>query len=406
MKICVLGAGSASAIALLAIFDRLKGGNISDIDIYCLHHPLLETFQVGETTSSNVLMLLSKVLKFNVLNDGKDIDATVKWGSKYYWNDVNGDDFFINMAMPGLHLDSTKFSKYVIERLKQEYASNMHEIIDYAVYLNESEKNVTVVCEKGEYDFDFVIDCRGVPPKDELEGVDYSKPQYEFVNSVILYPEQTSTNEQITSIYPHKNGWMFGIPLQSRKTYGYLYNNKITTYKDAVEDFSRLKNIDASTLRNFTWQPYFKNLAIVGRTLSLGNRLYLYDPTQGMPLHYYFYIINFFLTPLLLNKTKNLIEISSKLNGIHALGSDTIQDVTALNYCGPNKINSDFWNISKQLAFNRLNTSPYFKSWARSNINLNKTTKTPTYSTLWEFPTNYISDIINGYKINIKDYYS
>ena len=67
MKICVLGAGSASAIALLAIFDRLKGGNISDIDIYCLHHPLLETFQVGETTSSNVLILLNPIFQSQLI---------------------------------------------------------------------------------------------------------------------------------------------------------------------------------------------------------------------------------------------------------------------------------------------------------------------------------------------------
>jgi hypothetical protein len=81
----------------------------------------------------------------------------------------------------------------------------------------------------------------------------------------------------------HRNGWMFQIPLTTRKTSGYLYNKELTSYDEAVKDFCKLKNIDENivyNLRHFSWEERYRK-----------------NPTE-MEI-YYIVVINYFsLSPV------------------------------------------------------------------------------------------------------------
>ena len=92
---------------------------------------------------------------------------------------------------------------------------------------------------------------------------------------------------------------MFGVPLSFRKAFGYLYHDALTSDEEAIADFSKIKNIDANTCRKIKWQQYYKNNAMEGRILYMGNRLYFFEPHQAIPLHYYVFLTSKFLNAII-----------------------------------------------------------------------------------------------------------
>jgi hypothetical protein len=387
MKICIIGAGTASAIALLKIFDTIFDNNITNVEVVCIHDPNTPVTHVGEGTGPVVLYLLFRVLNFCVPDEIKEFDGTLRWGNRYHWN----DEFFVNHGSPGFHVNSEKFSFFVINRLAQLY-DNFKIIEDSVTDIDQTSDFVTVSCTNSNYKFDYLIDCRGTPTKEELDSDKYAKPDFVGVNSVILYPDFKEYHEDFTSVYMHDNGWMFGIPLQHRKAFGYLYNNTLTTEQEARNHFEKIKNIDTSVLRKFSWEQYYRKSAVEGRILYLGNKLYFFEPTGAIPLYYYMLIVNqFFLT---INSDKSSI-LEQHVNKVHLNSVNTIQDLIALNYVGDNSLDTDFWNNKKQESFDRLTKSERFMEWVRNNIGKTRV------SEYWKWDAQTMQQYIKGFKIDL-----
>jgi Tryptophan halogenase len=356
MKIGVIGAGTASAIAILTIINSLKRHNRTDIEIYCISDPSKPTTQVGESTSGLVHETMRAVLEIDFAEDLEMYDGTMRYYTNYFWADANGNDFTIYYDKPGLHLNSDKWSEYIFKKLGEKY-DFFHRVFDEITEINQFE----VVGKNANYDFDYIIDCTGSPNSDELNSDAYITDVFQSVNSVILYPHFQNYKENNTFAYVHKNGWMFGVPLTLRKAFGYCYNNSITSYQEAVDDFSKIKGINASTLRNFSWKPYRKTLALDGKILAMGNKLYLFEPQQAMPLHYYALVANCFIDGILHGAPANVL--SSVINKFHDDAMEDIQNLMALNYCGENTIDSNFWKTIKLQATNHLKKSPRWQQW-------------------------------------------
>jgi hypothetical protein len=105
-------------------------------------------------------------------------------------------------------------------------------------------------------DYDFVFDCRGFPSSYE----DYTELNYIPVNSVILFKSGPKSFRYTRSI-AHENGWCFVVPLLDETSYGYLYNDEITTEEEAIDGFSKL------LFREKVWVPEFPDF----KTLKFKN---------------------------------------------------------------------------------------------------------------------------------------
>jgi hypothetical protein len=387
MKICIIGAGTASAIALLKIFEIVIDNRQPNIEVVCIHDPTIPVTHVGEAAGPVVLYLLYRVLNFCVPDEIKEFDGTLRWGNRYMWN----DPFFVNHGSPGLHVNSEKFSFFVINKLAQQY-SNFKIINDSVKSIEQTDKVVTVSGAISDYSFDYLIDCRGTPSKEELASDKYANPEFSGVNSVILYPDFKDYHEDFTSVYMHENGWMFGIPLTHRKAFGYLYNNTLTTEEEARSHFENLKNIDTSNLRKFSWDQYHRKEAIEGRILYLGNKLYFFEPTGAIPLHYYMLVVNQFFSTIINNKHEIL---EHHVNKVHRNAVNAVQDLIALNYVGNNSLDSEFWKNAKEKSFNRLKNSERFMTWAKDNAGKS------VFSEYWKFDTRTMEQYVKGFKIDL-----
>ena len=371
MNIGIIGAGTASAICILTILNSIKNNrtNIDNVTITCISDPTKPTAQVGESTSGLVYSIMQNVLDLDFNQDLDLYDGTLRYYTRYNWDDASSRDFSVCYHTPGIHLNSEKWSTYIFEKLKIKY-DNFTEIHDEIISIDQQNDMAQCHGKLETYNFNFLIDCRGTPTEDELNSDDYNIDVFETVNSVILFPDFKNYNEVFTSSYVHDNGWMFGVPLQHRKAFGYLYNNKVTSYDEAVEHFSKLKNVDAGKLRNFSWKPYHKKKAMDGRILSVGNRLYLYEPQQAIPLHYYALYIETFVGGLARNLSLE------KLNwGVNKFNNDMLENIRnllAFSYSGKNKINSKFWHGLRSKSISLLQNSNNWQAWLTTVEQQNK----------------------------------
>ena len=71
-----------------------------------------------------------------------------------------------------------------------------------------------------------------------------STPESIVINSAIINVCDKPGDWEWTYHIAHPNGWMFGIPVSNRSSWGYLYNNKVTTKEEPLRThIDSLENI-------------------------------------------------------------------------------------------------------------------------------------------------------------------
>jgi Tryptophan halogenase len=392
MKIGIIGAGTASAVSLISMLHVFRERRFNDYEIVCIADPKIPITHVGESLSSLILLKMIDVLDFDFVDDLIEIDGTLRIQSRAFWERANGHDFKVKYGLPGLHVNSEKFSKFVIDRILKLYP-NVSIVYDNVEKIIDTDDGATLfLSDNKSVDFTFVINCTGTPTAEEL-AKDYEVPEFISVNAAILYPDFKKYDEMFTSSYVHDNGWMFGVPLQHRKAFGYCYNNNITSKEEAIKDFSEIKNIDASTCRSFEWSQYYRKKIIERSVLYLGNKLYFLEPQQGLPLHFYGMMITAFTNELFMPKDINTIR--DEFNRYYRFNIENVQDLIALNYSGECNIDSKFWNYVKEPARQRLKNSEVFQNWLSTCEKENKLIP------FWFFDEKMIKAYIEGYKIDL-----
>ena len=400
-KICVIGAGSASAICMLTLMGELGYNNIS---LNCIYDPNTPITTVGESISIKPIMLMQDLLKFNFDRNGQELDMTIRYGTQHTFENNLGKSFIANYGnnLDGTtaiahHINSEKFSSYVINNLKKHYSFMFKAHEDVVLDLRNENRKVLVICEKFTHEYDYVIDCRGTPSTEMLESDLYAKPDYETVNSVLIYPEFKSYDDKYTTAHFHENGWMFGIPLQHRKAFGYLYNNKITTKENAIEHFQTMKpQIEIEKLRSITWSHYYRKKVMDGRIMYMGNNLYFFEPAMGLPLHHFHHMTSVFCTFLKSSFLPEL-DVSNFMNVFHEGQMEILQDLIAINYSGNHNMKTEFWQKTSNQTKNRLKNSIYFQDYIRETLNNKK------YGQYWCFLVPLMQTYLEGFDVNIED---
>jgi hypothetical protein len=98
-----------------------------------------------------------------------------------------------------------------------------------------------------------------------------------------------------------------------------------------------------------------------GRVLSMGNRLYLYEPQQAIPLHYYVLLTNTFIKGI--NSGASIEQLNRGINEFNTVVLENIRNLLAFSYCGKNNIDSKFWNDLHDRSIQLLQTSDNWQSW-------------------------------------------
>ncbi len=421
LRIAIVGAGSAGMVCASTVFGYCRERNLS-VTFTSIYDPNISPIRVGESMSPMLLGNLNKFLHIFDFNSScqnfEDLDMITRVGAKHRWEDDVNRGYTINYPTFAAHFDSAKFIQFSKNKLKL-LSPYYNEIHDTVTDIRQSPMEAIVSGTKGTYLFDYVFDCRGFPTQADFDSGDYLFPEFETVNSLIVFQEKKQYVHPYTDNIIHRNGWQFGINTTNRKAHGYLYNKDITPKEEALEHFIELnKNVDVDreAVNSFSWKFYYAKRAIDNRIIKMGNKLFFYEPIQGIPLHHYSiftlmcmdYIscshygsmmtdFNDYISQYLeLDLSKNTPE--EVFNIYHSHIMEVYFEIICSNYIG-NQMNSDFWNITKSKAMSVLRRSPTFMNFARNVVEYQKGNQ-QEYPSFYIHPGFIIKQYMEGLQVN------
>ena len=326
-KIAIIGAGNAGCITALHFFKHLRdGGDLDNFEIQIYHSPEYHPIEkVGQGTTLTIPELIADALDINWHNN--PIGATFKsgilyegWGKKqdkifhpFMWNDM------------GIHFVPKKLSEVVL-------SSGLFKV---------SEKIITN--PEQEIDSNIIFDCRGRNNRDlnnyeklidPLDSVLLSKKDYRDVD--LIYTKCIAT----------PNGWTFIIPNQDSVSYGYLYNQNITTREEASKDFLDRFNLDEIDDELHFDNYVAKNFLVGERTILQGNMYGFIEPLEATSVGLYHRLCKCAWDGMF-----NVHSFDRCNNNIKNKMIE-LQNIVLWHYQYGSKYDTPFWKYAKSLPFN------------------------------------------------------
>lgn len=339
MNIAVVGVGTAG---IMSLCHMLRWTNATVTSIY---NPSAKILGIGESMDPSFLSTLYEGSGFLFLEDAKELDATLKLGVT--WKNWRPIDFNAYMSPPayGVHFNNFNLKDYCFKRFKDKWNNRFKTLKGNVSHLKNIGDSVSVVVNDVEYNFDYVIDCRGFP-KDLTEYQLVDLPVNHCLVNVINEPGDWNT----TICQAHSNGWMFGIPLQTRQGWGYLYNDIITTKEDAIKDIERIFKKSNLSLNEFSFKSYYTKTFFDGRILKNGNSALFYEPIEALSGFFYSVVLRY------------LIDYLNNRYSVDRINDDLIKSSKELElfinylYHGGSTFDSEFWKIIKKKTTEKLTT--------------------------------------------------
>jgi hypothetical protein len=347
-KIAVIGVGTAGLTSLSHLLAYLP----DDWKVYSIHNPNINVLGIGESSGIDIPRNLYKGTRFNIFDDSHEIDATIKRGMKYVnWRK---EDIMMSIVPPsyGIHFNNIKLKDFCLGRFESIWKNKFNTIHGNVDSIESNENCVDIVIDGINYEFNYVIDCRGYPE----DYSDYVMSDVIPVNAcqVNLKPEPGSWN--YTYSIAHEHGWMFGVPTSTHQGWGYLYNDQISSKDEAYKFFAKRNSVKEEdlTLRELKFKNYYAKTYIDRRIIKNGNRAMFLEPIEAVAGHFYDQVMRYFFDYLLGNIQANEMN-QSLLN----LAKD-IESHIAYIYHGGSIYNTEFWRITKEKCTDHLNNDPRF----------------------------------------------
>jgi hypothetical protein len=348
-RLGILGVGTAgitSAAGFTASMDNTW-------EVVSIYDPTIPGLDIGESTNSNFTQVLEVGCGFTIQENLDELDATLKFGTKFInWREKDWINPLIEGAV-AIHFNTNKLREYVIPKLKKLWGDKYSTIEGTITSVTQSLENVSVVVDGESHIFDYVIDCRGFPESYE----DYEHTTCTLINHAIVYDhKKPDLTLQSTEHIATENGWMFGIPLTTRKSYGYLYNDELTTKEAALADMSKIIGVPVKKLqvRDYTFKPYYAKQVLDGRILKNGNRALFFEPISATSVYMYVRTCRLFHEFLAGKIT------ASEVNACWKQDIVDIENLICFYYHGGSTYNTEFWTKAKDNAVDFLKGSYTF----------------------------------------------
>ena len=340
MKVAVVGTGTAGILSI----SFLLAYSPEPIQVYSIHNPKKPILGIGESTSTQIPGVLYDSIGFTLLENAEELDATAKLGIKFInWREKE----FYSHIMPvcyGMHFDNHSIKEFSFRKFREMY-NNFREIHGNVTSIETKGTKAYVIVDGKQNSFDYVIDCGGYPD----DYTDYNLDKPISLNSCLVHNTKP-VNYEYTQHIATPNGWMFGIPLQSRQSFGYLYNDTITTKVDAIKNFKTYcKDIDNDKLKEFKFKSYSAKSYFDGKILKNGNRALFYEPLEAFMGYFYERILKLFFDYLYVNK--NIHQTNNSIQEI----ADDIELAICFVYQGGSIYDTPFWDYAKKISYDRLN---------------------------------------------------
>lgn len=319
-RIAIVGAGNAGCVTALNLVYNV--GELCDkIDIY--YDPNAPIERVGQGTVPTIPELFENVLEIDWYDN--PIKATFKTGILYEnWGKRNHKFFHsFPMQLMSCHYVPNLLSKEVLK----------------CKYFNAIEKDIKD--PEKEIDADFIFDCRGRTKNNPEDYIRLTNP----LNSVILSKKDGADLSLVyTRCVATPDGWTFVIPNSDSVSYGYLYNNEITSKEQATKNFIDI--FDVIPDGDLTFENYIAKNAFVGeRTMLNGNRLSFLEPLEATSTNFYWSASTYAFEHIFGKVPKEICNqnIYDEMK--------KVETFILWHYQNGSKYDTEFWKYAKSLPF-------------------------------------------------------
>lgn len=363
-KIAIIGAGSAGVLTAAHLCTWLD----NSWEIWAVHNPERKILGIGESTNGSFISVLERGTNFSVAlpDDLASLDATIKYGSQFInWREHR----WVNPLLSGniaIHFNNRRFKDFVFQRLSEIWTDQFRVVEADVQEVQNYADHVTLSTDRGLYDFDFVVDCTGTPAS--FDG--YTMSDCSLVDRCRIHKIESYDYQPFTDHIATRDGWMFGVPLKSGKTYGYLYNHAITEAAAAEEELKRVLGVarldagDYDAL--FSFRCYYANQVISGRVCKNGNKALFFEPLLANSMFLYVFVARLVYDHVVGGQD------AGRCNNLFTKSAQEVEDVISYYYKGGSNFETEFWKASVERATARLERRPEFFEYLNKLAELKK----------------------------------
>ncbi len=332
-RLAIIGKGTAGAMA----YNHFA--NYTNYEIDCYFDNSKKEQSVGEGTTISLPRTLHHTIDFEY-HMLPEIDGNYKNGIEYI--DWVNENFMHTFPAPdiSMHFNAIKLQEYLKDKNKNR-----------VTFKDTNVENI--------YDInaDYIIDCSGTPNKyDNFEFAKYIPVNSAYVRQCNWdYPKY-----DYTLCIAAEWGWIFGIPLSNRMSWGYIYNQEITEHEVIKQQL--LKVIDSYGMKptrkenRLEFSNYYRKENFFERIAYNGNASFFLEPMEATSLT---------TVDNINRKVFDILENGADCNKQNIWYKEKfkeLQDIIVMHYLGANKYDNEFWTYAKNLAEECLsNTSYRFK---------------------------------------------
>ena len=250
------------------------------------------------------------------------------------------------------HFDATKVGQY-FKNMCGNSVKSIDAIVQDVV-IDSTGKVVQVILDNNSViDGDFFIDCTGfarlLMKKLNVKWKSYSK--YLSVNSAMPFLVKYKDNEEIkpeTSATALSSGWMWNIPLTTRRGCGYVFDDNFISHDQAKEEVEKYLGHEIEPIRFLKFdsgcsEEFWKN-----NVIALGLSSSFVEPLEATSIHNTIVQIRLFVDRCLVDNYETTVNDSNikKYNrDIMTIMDETI-DWISMHYQGGRE-DSEFWKNIK-----------------------------------------------------------
>jgi hypothetical protein len=349
-KLAVVGIGTAGIQSICHFISGLS----DDWQITSIHNPEIKTLGIGESSNPSLIFAIEQGLNFDINEDLVHVHGTHKFGTRYKkWRAHE----FVNPLLGGqvaIHFDTNKFGVFALSRLHAIWGDKFQVENQNVVDIINRDNKAIVITDAGELEYDYVIDCRGFPKSYENYKVLDTNP----INHGLVHNKPVGADWKYTHHTATKDGWMFCVPLTTRESFGYMFNDRITDVATARKNFSEEISVPLEELQDIEYKftPFYSNRVANGRIIKNGNRAVFFEPMFANSLWLYDKINTMMFDYI--NPFNPTNEDTFNKKFVHT--AQAVEDMIGFHYHGGSTHDTDFWQYAKNYGTEKLKTSNFF----------------------------------------------
>jgi len=249
------------------------------------------------------------------------------------------------------HFNALKFANLLAKNAKSRFNVS-HQYATITSVTKDNYGNITQLkTDEGDtLDFDFYADCSGFSSiliDKELEVPFVSKSNEILTDTVLVQQMPLKKDEEIkpyTTATAHKAGWIWDIPLTSRRGTGFVYASKYMNEKEAINLYAEYLGVDVDSLspRKIPMEIGYRKEFWHKNCVALGLAQGFIEPLEATSI----LVTDFSAELLASNFPRELSDITTfkaEYNKVLTYVWEGVIDFIKLHYCLSDRSDSQFW---------------------------------------------------------------